>query len=158
MDPIELFFQKPALLNEVDEPATTERPPWHHLPCNSAGAGPLSLNIGDWTIHCPSCGKSALICHWDVDETACLMKTSDEVGEGDFNSLDYPFSVSMLGQVLQRTDLIQYLKQLQNLYALQKDRRDLPEGKDSDNATGDPGDDTDAPDSDVPEEPKDNNT
>jgi hypothetical protein len=113
----ELRFQSPSALNESTETLTGEKPIWVHAECK-AQAEKVALGISptDWTVYCSICGASARIDEWEVDESNYLMKMKHEQLQGSFKPLDYPFSVSMIGQIVPHRELLSYLENLQSIY------------------------------------------
>ena len=70
----------------------------------------LWLNLDNWTIYSDR-GQIAHITEWKVNQNAHSMVLGQDAGN-NYQKIDLPFAMAMLGQLVSREDLVCYLKQL----------------------------------------------
>src|ERR1043165_3539656 len=116
-----LNFQSPSSLNQAKEARTAKSHLWTHAEYKGFDNGILELNLENWEIYCSDQNISGHISDWMVNEADYTMKLNSEKTKGNFKSIDYPFAVSMLGQLVSSQKLIQYLKGLQEIYDITVD-------------------------------------
>jgi len=124
MKTITLNFQSPSKLNESKEVTKAEKHLWVHAEFLGLDNGILELDTKIWEIICPEKNVSEPLNKWMVDEENYIMKLQSEEIEGNFKPLDYTFAISMLGQLLPASRLIEYLQVLQELYNITPDSSD----------------------------------
>lgn len=114
MEKITLNFISPTKLDELKDGEKIEKQLWSY---DGLENGTLVLDPNSWTISCDGNGQEASIDKWLVDEEAHSMKigNADEAANG-FKVLDYPFAVSMIGQLCDSNDLLNYLQSLQDVF------------------------------------------
>lgn len=114
MENITLEFISPTKLNELKDGENAEKMLWVY---DGVENGALTLDTQSWTISCEGNGQNASIDKWLVNEETHSMKIGnpDEATDG-FRVLDYPFAVSMIGQMCDSKDLMGYLQSLQNVF------------------------------------------
>lgn len=119
MEIIKLQFTSPKELNELKQ-AQQSNPVFWTLHGTDED---LELNTEDW--HICSETTQAKIDQWEVNEGLYQMKLSSSNPVEGFKPLDYPFAVSMIGQIGNKALLQCYLSSLQDIY--------LPSSKDAEN-------------------------
>lgn len=114
MEKITLEFISPTKLNELKDGESAEKKCWSYEGLEN---GTLVLDTQSWTISCEDNSQNASINKWLVNEDTHSMKIGnpDEITDG-FKALDYPFAVSMIGQLCESKDLMGYLQSLQNVF------------------------------------------
>lgn len=111
---IQLIFKSPKELNSLSSSTNLTAHEWRF---KSIDGSILELNTDNWEI---SNGQlSVKINKWGVDESNKLMDLKDNNKELD--DLDYAFAVSMIGQLVDRSKLIQYLKSLSEVYEMKNE-------------------------------------
>ncbi len=110
MEVLPLRFTSPKELNALKEAQASEPVIWQLFETEDV----LELNTENW--HIATADLSVQIDAWEVNEQTHQMRPkSQETVEG-FVPLDYPFAVSMIGQIGNKQLLQSYLVSLQNLY------------------------------------------
>lgn len=110
MEIIKLQFTSPKELNELKQAKQSNPVFWTFHDTEEH----LELNTEDW--HICSEATQAKIDQWEVNENLHQMKlTSSDPVEG-FKPLDYPFAVSMIGQIGNKPVLQSYLSSLQEIF------------------------------------------
>lgn len=114
MEKVRLEFISPTRLDELQDGEDAKKEVWFYEGVENSE---LVLDTGDWTISCEANGENSSIARWLVNEETHTMKTGtrEEAANG-FKSLDYPFAVSMIGQLCEAGDLVTYLQSLQDVY------------------------------------------
>lgn len=111
-----LNFQSPTKLNTNKEISETHKEKWYHASFKDDEKGILELDEINYIITCSANNITEPISNWLVDEENHTMVSKNEKVEGQFSPLDYPFAVSMLGQLLPSHKLIEYLSELQTMF------------------------------------------
>lgn len=122
---IKLIFKSPSELNSLSSASKLSPTEWKF---QSKEGVVLELNTDNWEI---STGDSSTkIDKWVVDETNYTMDLKEN--DPNLKELDYAFAVSMIGQLVDRTKLIEYLKSLGEVYNMKPDdsRENLMDGQD----------------------------
>ncbi|GIM59641.1 hypothetical protein [Capnocytophaga canimorsus] len=109
MEQLVLKFVAPREFNELKATATLEKVSWGYRDDPNAE---LKLNLDDWTINCEAQGKSSHITKWKVSQDKYSFSLEQDVD--GYEQIDLAFAMSMLGQLVNREQLIKYLKQLQD--------------------------------------------
>ncbi|MDR1221367.1 MAG: hypothetical protein LBL07_00620 [Tannerella sp.] len=110
-----LEFASPKLLNELQQGQYADKVVWNY---HNTLDLELILDADDWHIECPANGKTGKLADWVVNEDTCQFALKDEEGIDNYTELEYPFAVAMLGQLVERTDLIRYLISLQEVLSM----------------------------------------
>lgn len=110
MEVIPLQFTSPKQLNTLQEAQVSEPVFWHLFETEDV----LELNTQNWHISTPNI--TAKIDEWEVNEQNHKMKLQGTEKIEGFTPLDYPFAVSMIGQIGNSNLLQSYLSSLQAIY------------------------------------------
>lgn len=113
MEILTLKFVSPKVLNELGESRAINREVWTLEETQEE----LELNTENWMIR--SGETEAKINHWKVNQKTHRMQLKSVEGTEDFESLDYPFAVSMIGQIGNKKNLQDYLASLQEIYLIE---------------------------------------
>ncbi|MCD8268741.1 MAG: hypothetical protein LUD46_10050, partial [Parabacteroides sp.] len=112
MAKINLKFESPELLNSSVNMLSKEGRIWQY----ADNQGELLLDIDNWMIECPSLDKQGIITDWEVNEGFYAMKLANDNVEGNYETISYPFAVSMIGQIADKEVLSTYLESLQQVF------------------------------------------
>jgi len=104
---IELKFIALNELNNAKEAVLFNKYNWFY---GGDLSNKLWLNLDNWTIYSDR-GQIAHITEWKVNQNAHSMVLGQD-GGNDYQKIDLPFAMAMLGQLVSREDLVCYLKQL----------------------------------------------
>ena len=104
---IELKFIALNELNNVKEAVLFNKYNWFY---GGDLSNKLWLNLDNWTIYSDR-GQIAHITEWKVNQNAHSMVLGQDAGN-NYQKIDLPFAMAMLGQLVSREDLVCYLKQL----------------------------------------------
>ncbi|MBD8388060.1 hypothetical protein [Dysgonomonas sp. BGC7] len=110
---IVLEFISPKELNNLASSVEKKGRSWRYV---GEEDSILTLDTNDWTIECEKKAIKALITDWIVDESQYVMKVKSDPVEDNFEDLSYSFAVSMIGQLVDKKELINYLSSLQTVY------------------------------------------
>lgn len=110
MSKIKLEFKSPKALNNLKQGEVLTKETWNY---SSVPNSELTIDLENWNIECAENSKKDKITNWLVNEQEHKMLLKDEDVKDNFEELSYPFAVSMLGQLVDRNDLIKYLTSLQ---------------------------------------------
>jgi hypothetical protein len=128
MRKIELKFTSPSKLETLDSSTKVNKVQWFYGEDNEY---PLSLDIEQWQICSDVNGKVAHITDWLVKEETNAMILQEE-SNTSYKKIDFAFAVSMLGQLVNRNDLVQYLSGLKEAFEnTDADTPKVPEQKDN---------------------------
>lgn len=113
MEKLTLQFKSPKALNELSKAQSVEKKNWYYHQTELL----LELDTASWSISSgASVGK---IDNWMINEDTCEMILYEDAltssVEG-FSPLDYPFAVSMIGQIGSSAYLQDYLESLKEVY------------------------------------------
>lgn len=112
-----LEFASPKALNELTQGQFTEKVIWSY---NDDPNSELVIDADNWHIECLSNGKTGKLIDWLVNEKTHQFAIKGEATSEDYVEIEYPFAVAMLGQLVDRTDLIRYLASLQKTFGQMK--------------------------------------
>lgn len=112
MEILTLKFVSPKLLNELGEASPQNPQSWFLVDTQDE----LELNTANWVIATSS--EQAIINQWEVNESTHTMRIKTGSSSEGFEPLDYPFAVSMIGQIGNKTHLQDYLNSLQQIYLI----------------------------------------
>lgn len=112
MEILTLKFVSPTTLNELGEARQHNPEPW----LEEDSQDKLKLDTTDWTIS--SSTEQAIIDQWEVNEDTHRMRIKSGNSSHGFKPLDYPFAVSMIGQIGNKKHLQDYLDSLQKIYLI----------------------------------------
>lgn len=115
-------FIAPNKLNELKEGECVQKTIWSYAGVENSI---LVLDTNNWTISCEANNICESIANWVVDEMSCVMKIKSDTNEEAYKELDYPFAVSMIGQMCDVKDLISYLQSLQEVFNIGR-KHDTP--------------------------------
>lgn len=116
MENLKLQFISPRFLDELQQADTLENPVWHEAETGSE----LTLDTKQWIIRSET--KEGKIDRWKVDQNQNQMiLASSEISFEGYETLDYVFAVSMIGQIGNKQLLQDYLKSLQDVYFVQSE-------------------------------------
>jgi len=104
---IELKFIALNELNNAKEAVLFNKYNWFY---GGDLSNKLWLNLDNWTIYSDR-GQIAHITEWKVNQNAHSMVLGQDAGN-NYQKIDLPFAMAMLGQLVSREDLVCYLKQL----------------------------------------------
>lgn len=93
METLILKFVSPKILNELGESCTIEKEIW----LEDHTEDELELDTQDWFIR--SSTEQATINLWEVNQKTHRMRLKKDSSSDGFEPLDYPFAVSMIGQI-----------------------------------------------------------
>lgn len=126
-----LEFASPKTLNELTQGQFAEKVVWGY---NDVPNSELVVDADNWHIECPSNGKIGKLTDWLVNEKTYQFTLKGEATSDDYVEIEYPFAVAMLGQLVDRTDLIRYLASLQKVFGqMQSDNKTANEIQDNTN-------------------------
>jgi len=111
---IKLIFKSPSELNSLSSASKLSPTEWKF---KSQDGEVLELDTENWQILYS--GSSTKIDKWVVDESNYTMDLKEN--NPNLKDLDYAFAVSMIGQLVDRTKLIEYLKSLGEVYNMKPD-------------------------------------
>lgn len=115
---ITIEFIAPSILNELKGGDSPSKTLWSYAGIENSA---LVLDTTNWCISCEANNSYESIEKWSINEASCTMKVrTSEDEDPDFKTLDYPFAVSMIGQMCNTGELILYLRSLQEIYNSQK--------------------------------------
>ena len=112
MEILTLKFVSPKLLNELGEASPQNRQSWFLEDTQDE----LELNTANWVIGTST--EQAIINQWEVNESNHTMRIKTGNSSEGFEPLDYPFAVSMIGQIGNKKHLQDYLTSLQQIYLI----------------------------------------
>ncbi len=110
MSKIKLEFKSPKALNNLKQGEEVTKEIWKYCKIPNSE---LTIDLENWNIECSENSKKDKITNWLVNEQEHQMQLNDETEIDNFEELSYPFAVSMLGQLVDRAELIKYLTSLQ---------------------------------------------
>jgi len=110
---IVLEFMSPNELNSLATSIEKKGKLWKYIGEEDSN---LVLDISDWTIECDKKAIKTPITDWVVDESQYTMKIKDDSTDGNFEDLSYSFAVSMIGQLVDKNELVRYLSSLQTIF------------------------------------------
>jgi hypothetical protein len=110
MSKIKLEFKSPKALNDLKQGEEVAKEIWKYFKIPNSE---LTIDLENWNIECSENSKKDKITNWLVNEQEHQMQLNDETEIDNFEELSYTFAVSMLGQLVDRVDLIKYLTSLQ---------------------------------------------
>lgn len=113
MEILSLQFVSPKVLNELGQAKMVDCETWLYDETDEK----LELNTEDWTICSES--EQAKINRWEVNQSTHRMRLRTGSSSDGFEPLDYPFAVSMIGQIGNRQNLQDYLASLQEIYLVE---------------------------------------
>lgn len=112
METIILKFVSPKVLNELGESRMIERKIW----LEDQTEEELELDTHNWVIS--SSTEQGVIDQWEVNQETHRMRLKTSNSLDGFKPLDYPFAVSMIGQIGNKKNLQDYLNSLQKIYMI----------------------------------------
>jgi hypothetical protein len=112
METLILKFVSPKVLNELVESCMIEKGIW----LEDQTQDELKIDTQDWFIS--SSTEQATINLWEVNQKTHRMRLKKGSSSDGFEPLDYPFAVSMIGQIGNRKNLQDYLNSLQKIYMI----------------------------------------
>lgn len=112
METLTLKFVSPKILNELGEARSHEPELW----LEEGTEDELELDTCDWNIS--SSAQQATIDQWEVNQMTHRMRLKSGNSSDGFEPLDYPFAISMIGQIGNKQNLQDYLDSLQKIYLL----------------------------------------
>ena len=107
-------FCSPTKLNNLEDGGFTET---QNFVFPEIDNGELTLDIDNWDVVCEDNGIKAKLDTWYVNEDLGMM--CNEPKEG-YVKIDYPFAVSMVGQLCEPSQLINYLQSLEQLFEVKR--------------------------------------
>ncbi|MET3536720.1 hypothetical protein [Chryseobacterium limigenitum] len=113
MEILPLQFVSPKVLNELGQARVLDRETWFYDETDEE----LELDTEKWFISSGS--EQAKIDRWEVNQTSHRMRLKTGSASDGFESLDYPFAVSMIGQIGNKQNLQDYLASLQEIYLVE---------------------------------------
>ena len=129
MAKFKLEFISPKVLNNLKSGQFASKVVWGY---NNVPNTDLTIDTDDWNIECVMSSKKGNITEWLVNEETNQMILNSEENKDGYSEIEYPFAISMLGQLVDRTDLIRYLVSLQNTFdGLDKDKSEEQKFDDS---------------------------
>lgn len=112
METIILKFVSPKVLNELGHSRMIEREIW----LEDQTEDQLELDTHNWVIS--SSTEQGVIDQWEVNQETHRMRLKTSNSSDGFKPLDYPFAVSMIGQIGNKKNLQDYLNSLQKIYMI----------------------------------------
>ena len=113
MEILPLQFVSPKVLNGLGQARSIDREMWLHDETDEE----LELDTEDWTICSET--EQAKINRWEVNQSTHRMRLRTGSSSDGFEPLDYPFAVSMIGQIGNKQNLQDYLASLQEIYLVE---------------------------------------
>jgi hypothetical protein len=129
MGKIKLEFISPKVLNNLKYGQFADKVVWGYNNIPDTG---LTIDTDDWNIECIAIAKKGIITDWLVDEETYQFVLKGNDSADNYGEIQYPFAVAMLGQLVDRKDLIKYLDLLQNAFDGAKSRdytEEKPQGE-----------------------------
>ncbi|MCL1989077.1 MAG: hypothetical protein FWG64_14060 [Firmicutes bacterium] len=93
---IELTFSCPPEMGGSTKQSNNTS--WVHANCGNNAT--LLLDLDNWNIVCPACGKKSLCTSWEYDGTAYSMKVTGENATGNFQKIKHGFITYALADLL----------------------------------------------------------